>query len=118
MLPGKRGSRNFCQGVVQARRPEYKYAALTTFSFHIPQLILQFTDGVQWFYYREYDPTFSRGSIFFQRGGGGEGVKMLISIETHITCDFPWGWSGPPIPPSGPAHAGRDIFADFRSSVY
>ena len=28
---------------------------------------------------------------------------MLISIETHITCDFPGG-SGPPIPPSGSAH--------------
>ena len=26
---------------------------------------------------------------------------MLISIETHITCDFPEG-SGPPIPPLDP----------------
>ena len=34
------------------------------------------------------------GSNFFQ---GGWGVLMLISIETHITCDFP-GESGPPIP--------------------
>ena len=60
-----------------------------------PQLILQFTEGVQWFYY-----TFSRGSNFFQGGGG---VQMLISIETHITitCDFPGG-SGPPIPPLDP----------------
>ena len=29
---------------------------------------------------------------------------MLISKETHVTCDFPWGGgggggSGPPIPP-------------------
>ena len=76
-----RGSRNFLSGGggggVQA-----------------PQLILQFTEGVQWFYY-----TFSRGSNFFQ----GEGVQMLISIETHITitCDFP-GRSGPPIPPLDP----------------
>ena len=31
------------------------------------------------------DPTFSRGG-----GGGGGGVQMLISIETHITRDFPW----------------------------
>ena len=34
-------------------------------------------------------------------GGGGptfsRGVQMLISIETHVTCDFPRG-SGPPIP--------------------
>ena len=26
------------------------------------------------------------------------GVQMPISIETHITCDFPGGF-GPPIPP-------------------
>ena len=29
------------------------------------------------------------------------GVQMLISIETHITCDFPGG-SRPPIPPLDP----------------
>ena len=27
---------------------------------------------------------------------------MLISIETHITCDFLGGLSGPPIPPLHP----------------
>ena len=54
--------------------------------------------------------TFSRiqrGVQHFPRGGGGGGqtfsiggVQMLISIETHITCDFPGagGWSGSPIP--------------------
>ena len=31
----------------------------------------------------------SRGGPTISRGGGG--VQMLISIETHITCDFP-GW--------------------------
>ena len=37
-------------------------------------------------------PTFPRGSNFFQRGGGGGGgVQMLISIETHITCDSKGG---------------------------
>ena len=36
-------------------------------------------------------PTFSRGSKLFPGGGGGGGVQMLISIETHITCDFPGG---------------------------
>ena len=30
-------------------------------------------------------------SNFFLRGG----VQMLISIETHITCDFPGGGGGP-----------------------
>ena len=42
-------------------------------------------------------PTFSRGggggSNIFQGGGPtfsrGGGVQMLISLETHITCDFP-----------------------------
>ena len=55
-------------------------------------------------YFREnyYFLRFQRGSDF--PGGGGQlfpgsggGVQMLISIETHITCDFPGG-SGPPIP--------------------
>ena len=47
----------------------------------------------------------SRGGPLFFGGGGcrtfssGEGVQMLISIETHIrTCYFPGGVSGPPIP--------------------
>ena len=52
----------------------------------------------------------SKKTIIFHgfRGGGGQhlpgdptfsrGVQMLISIETHTTCDFPGG-SGPPIPP-------------------
>ena len=60
-----------------------------------PQLNLQFTEGVQWFYY-----TFFRGPTF-SRGGGG--IQMLISIETHmtITCDFPGGvWT--PYPPPDP----------------
>ena len=36
--------------------------------------------------------------------GGGGGVQMLISIETHIrTCYFPGGVSGP-LSPSGSAH--------------
>ena len=59
------------------------------------QLILQFTEGVQWLYY-----TFFRGggSNFFQGEGGG--VQLRISIETHmtITCDFPGGGSGTHIP--------------------
>ena len=60
--------------------------------------------------YFSKDPTFSRGgggsNIYrgVQLFPGGWGVQMLISIETHITCDFPGGGggSGPPIPPLGP----------------
>ena len=43
------------------------------------------------------------GSNFFQGGG----VQMLISIETHLTCDFSRGGgvgSGTPYPPSESAH--------------
>ena len=68
--------------------------------------------GVQWFYYRE-DNSFSKdpervqyfpgGSNFFLGGGGGGGgVQMLISIETHMTCDFPGVRT--PYPHSGSAH--------------
>ena len=44
--------------------------------------------------------VFQKGGNFFQGGSNffqGGGVQMLISIETHITCDFPVG-SRPPIP--------------------
>ena len=75
-----------------------------------PQLILQFTEGVQWFYYRENN-TFPRIQLG-GGGGGGEGASNffqgVISIETHITCDFPGGF-GPPIPPFDP-HMKQDGF--------
>ena len=103
-----RGSRNYCQA---GSRAYGQYRALTTF-FLSTQLILQFTDGVQWFCYREnYTfPWIQRGSNIFQGGGGrgptfSRGVQMLISIETHITCDFPGGPD--PLSPSGCAHAQR-----------
>ena len=36
------------------------------------------------------------GSNFFPGGGG---VQMLISIETHINCDFPGGGGPDPLTP-------------------
>ena len=92
-------------GGIQAWRPEN---SLNNAFFLSPQLILQFTEGVKWFYYRETilfqgsrgGPTFTRGGVqLFPRGGGGGGVQMLISIETHITCDFPEGVHTPYLPP-------------------
>ena len=53
--------------------------------FFSHQLILQFTEWIQWFYYRGEE-----GSNFFKGVG--------VSKETHITCDFPGGGSGPPNP--------------------
>ena len=43
---------------------------------------------------------FQRGSNIFQGGGvqlfpGGGGSNYLFPIETHISCDFPGGGSGP-----------------------
>ena len=59
--------------------------------FFSPQLILQFTEGVQCFITEKTTvPRIQSGSNFFQGGGGG-GVQMLISKETHLTCDFPGG---------------------------
>ena len=79
-------------GGVEARRPENSLDNV----FFSHQLILQFTEWIQWFYYR-----------------GKEGVQLLpgraVSKETHITCDFPGGGgeggSGPPNPPLDP-HVG------------
>ena len=54
-----------------------------------------------------YFPSDPEGSNIFQGWRSnffpGRGVQMLISIETHITCDFPGGPD--PYPPSGSAHA-------------
>ena len=78
-----------------------------------PQLILQLTEGVQWFYcwenYTYTLPRIQRGTIIFQGGGvsnsfQGGGGQILISLETHIrTCYFPGGCPDP-LFPSGSAH--------------
>ena len=52
---------------------------------------------------------FQGGSNFFQGGGGGQ---MLISTETHITCDFPGGVQTPS-PPSGIAHVKSFFFPNI-----
>ena len=52
-----------------------------TMFFFSHQLILQFTELIQWFYYRGEE-----GSNFFQGVG--------VSIETHMTCDFSEGGGG------------------------
>ena len=80
-----RGSRNFFQGV-QTQRPEN---SMDNVVFISPQLISQFTEGVQWFYYRE-NYTCLRiqrgyflhifqgeggGASNFPKGGGGGGSK-------------------------------------------
>ena len=98
-----RGSRIFSGGST----PDGQKTVWT--AFFSPQLILQLTEGVNWFYYRE-NYTFQkiqRGSNIFQGGqtfSRGGGVQMLISIITNIACDFPGGGGPDTLSPSGSAH--------------
>ena len=77
--PHAHGSRNFCQGGVQAQPPENSMNIFRVFFSPHPQLILQFTEGDQCFYYRE-NYTFSKdpeGVQHFLWGGGGGGVQLF-----------------------------------------
>ena len=70
-------------GVV--RRPENSLDnAFFSFSFS-PMVLLQ---RKLYFSNDRGGPTFLGGG---GGGGGGSRVQVLISIETHITCDFPGG---------------------------
>ena len=70
-------------GCERGSRPTARKQSRQCFFSH--QLILQFTEWIQWFYYR-----------------GEEGVQLLPVgggvQKKHITCDLPGG-SGPPNPP-------------------
>ena len=93
-----RGFRNFRQG----GPGQSDKKALTT-CFFSPQLILQKSNGLfqrnlSLFNVPEGVQHFPGGKgPTFSRGGGGS--NCLFPIETHITCDFPGGGSGPPVPP-------------------
>ena len=76
--------------------------ALTMFFFFSPQLILQKSNGqfqrnLSFFKVAEGVQHFPGGVQLLPGGGGGS--NFLFPIETHITCDFPGGGSGPPVPP-------------------
>ena len=80
-----RRSRIFCQGgglgSTARKQPGQRF-------YFRSQLILQFTEGVQWFYYRENFtfPKIKRESNIFQGG------STFSRGEMHITCDFPGGY--------------------------
>ena len=82
-------------------RPNGQKTFWTMFFSH--QLILQFTEWIQWFYYR-----------------GEEGVQLFqglgVSKETHITCDFPGVGSGPPNPPLDPHVGSPDATVCLKES--
>ena len=61
-----------------------------TMIFFSHQIILQFTEWIQWFYYRGEEGV----QLLPGGGGGGGGSK-----ETHITCDFPGGEGPDPLTP-------------------
>ena len=90
-----RGSRTFCQG------GGWGYSdGWTAFFLFCFLLVLNL------FYSLQRGSKDRGGSTFL--GGWGSRVQVLISIEIHITCDFPGGGggggSGPPITLSGSAH--------------
>ena len=65
----------------------------------------------------------------FYRGGGGSsifqggvqlfpgGVQMLISIKTHITCNFPEGSGPPPPPPLDPRMFEQSLPLEVSTSI-
>ena len=93
---GERGGRPDCR----------KITATTLFLIFNPQQILQFYRG---------GSSIFQGGPTFSRGGGG-GVQMLISIKTHITCDFPEG-SGPPVPPLDPRMFEQSLPLEVSTSI-
>ena len=103
-----RGFRIFCQaGEGGGGSMSDGQKTVWTIFFFSHQLILQFTEWIQWFYYRGEE-----GSNFFQGAG--------VSKESHITCDFPWGGGGPdPLTPLWIRTWGRltPLFA-YRIIVY
>ena len=91
-------SRNFCQGgpgPTAIKQSEQRFLVLNLF-YSLQRGSNGFiTEKTILFKGSRGGPTFSRvGVQLFPEGGGG-GVQMLISIETHITCDFPEGGGGP-----------------------
>ena len=96
---------------MEVSRPDCQKAALTTFEL-VLNLFYSFKEGVQWFINGLFQKqtqfsNASEGVQHFPEGPtfcrGGGGVQMLISIETHITCDFP-GRVRTPYSPSGSTH--------------
>ena len=88
-----RGNRNFIQGGgggpgLTAGKQSGQRLFFFVFFFYSPELILQLTEVLlQRKLYFSKDP--GGGGPEFSRGRGSNFFLMLISKETHITCDFP-----------------------------
>ena len=89
--------------------PDGQETALTTFFFFLffysPQLILQFAEGVQWFYYRGKKLYFSKGPERVQHFLGGGGGPNAYVYTNPYNLLFSRGDPDPlpPSPPSGSA---------------
>ena len=71
-------------------------------------IFLKVSEGVQ---------LFQGGRATFSMEEGG-GVQWVISIETHITCDFPGGGGGGPhIPPLDPHMRFHNLFFLFQKET-
>ena len=81
------GSRKFCHW---GSRPYCQKTALTMFLsfFFCHQLIFSFHWGSRKLYCSKVSAKGVQQFPGVGGGGWGAGVQMLISIETHITCDF------------------------------
>ena len=103
-----RGSRNLCQrmcvcvcvggrvgGPTAEKQPQHR--------FFKPSTVLQLYMGVQ---------HFSGWGVQHFRGG----VQMLISIKTHITCDFPEGVRTP-CPPLDPRMFEQSLPLEVSKSI-
>ena len=106
LCDARSGSRNLCQRGRggEARLPKNNRNNI----IFNPQLILKF--------YRGEGSSIFQGGPTFSRGWGGGGVQMLISIKTHITCDFPEG-SGPPVPPLDPRMFEQSLPLEVSTSI-
>ena len=99
-----RGSRNFCQGgarsLMARKQPGKRFFCL--FFLLVLNLFYSLQRGSNGFI-TEKIILFkgSRGSNFSGEGGGSR-VQVLISIETHITCDFTGEGPDPLSPPLDP----------------
>ena len=104
-----RRSRNFCQGVggggslTARKQPEQRFFVCFLLVLNLFYSLQRGSNGFITEIQRGSDGFITEKTILFKgsRGsnfsrGGGSRVQVLISIETHITCDFRGGggWRG------------------------